>query len=180
MKNFILIFTSVLSLTFSSVEEKESLEKIPDVTTEFNTILNQTKATFKSLKKKWKVDQQMILKDIKRYNKKSTIEKSISVYYADFQSFQNIETQIRFLYGYFKTNGKGDIKNKVFKKYNRNGGKVKYNGKIYRVEQLGNINYGVALKAFGYPMEMSVCAAGIYQLKADQCFKSRTYLKYKS
>lgn len=180
MKNLILIFTAVLSLTFSPTNEKESLEKIPDVTTEFNAILSKSKTTFRGLKKKWNVDQRMILNDIKKYHKKSTLEKSISAYHTEFQSFQNIITQIRFLHGYFKEYGKGDIKNGVFKKYNKNGGKVKYNGKIYRVEQLGNINYGVALKAFGYPMEMSVCAAGIYQLKADQCFKSRTYLKYKS
>jgi hypothetical protein len=180
MKKIIFIFISVTLLSFSPNNTVKDTESAPDVTDEFNDILKDTKSTFKGLKKKWKVDAEMIISDIEKYNKQDNLNKAVSLYYQDFDSYRNVETQIQFLIGFFKTNGKGDLKNKELKKYNNNGGKVIYNGKQYTVEQLGNINYGVALKAFGYPMVASTCAGGAYQLYADQCLNRTTYSKYKS
>ncbi len=159
--------------------KKARHKKIPDVTNEFNSILRHTKSLFNKLRNKWKIDRSMIISDFIKYNKQNNIDNTISLFYRDFDSFRNVETQLRFLYKYFKTNGKGDIKNDILKKYNQNGGQVIYNNKIYTVEQLGNINYGVALKAFGYPMIMSTTAGGAYQLYADECFKGSKYYKYK-
>ena len=180
MKKIFLLFTVFTLLSFENSSNQISENSIPDVTNEFNSIVRNTKSTFSNLKRKWRVDANMIIKDIEKYKKSSSIDKAVSLYYRDFQSYRNIETQVRFLIGYFKTNGQGDLKNTKLKKYNRNGGKVIYNGKQYTVEQLGNINYGIALKAFGYPMELSTCAGGAYQFYADKCLNRSTYSKYKA
>ncbi|SRX74760.1 polymorphic toxin type 44 domain-containing protein [Aequorivita antarctica] len=180
MKKVFLLLVATILISFSPTKIEASDEAIPDVTSEFNSIAKKTKSTFKDLKNKWKVDREMILNDITKYSKNNNIDKVIAIYYKDFDSYRNVETQIQFLYGYFKTGGKGDLKNTDLKKYNKNGGKVIYNGKEFTVEQLGNINYGIALNAFGYPREGSVCAGGVYQFISDKCLKSSTYSEYKS
>jgi len=112
----------------------------------------------------------MIIRDLKKFSTENILERNISKYYRDYDSWRNVEAQIRFLIGYFETNGKGDIKNRDFKKYNsKNSGRVIYRGQEYTVEQLGNINFGAALNAFGYPREPSICAGGLYQIYADKC-----------
>ena len=180
MKNLAFLLVSFFFLSFSTEFNPVGIDKTPDITEEFDKILKETKSTFKKLKKKWKVDDDMIISDINKYTKQNNIDKAVSLYYQDFDSYRNIETQIQFLRGYFKTNGKGDLKNRALKKYNKNGGNVIYKGKKYTVEQLGNINYGVAMKSFGYPMELSTCAGGAYQFYADKCLQKSTYSKYKS
>jgi hypothetical protein len=141
----------------------------PDVTKEFDQITRDTKSRCEQLKNKWPINAQTFAKDLSYLlSINNNIEKYFAIYYGNFLSWQNLDARLDYLKGRFKTNAPGDIKNGVFKKYTqKNGGKVFYKGTVYTVEQLGNVNYGIGCKAIGIPYLGSACAAGFYQVFAQ-------------
>lgn len=176
LKTFLLLFVYV-NFTYS--------QNLPDITNEFEYIIAETKRRCEDLKEKWPVNEQTFENDLKYLERKRnlSIEKSLSSNHRYLSSWQNMKSRVNYIKNAYQTGSKGDLKNTVFRKYNiKNSGKVVYNGKIYTVEQLGNINFGIACKAIGIPITMSTCAAGCYQIVASQCIpltteKARKYLR---
>lgn len=144
-----------------------------DVSIEFDKILSDTRKRFSTLKNKWPITMEMFLKDIKYLTLQgSVLESTLIAYYRDLDTWRQLNTRLDYLYSYFKTGSTGDIKNQQFKKYQS---PVIYKGQSYTVEQLGNINYGLAMKTMGIPYLASACMAGVYQILAEETLKGINY-----
>jgi hypothetical protein len=171
MKNSLTLLIGLLMASYSFSQT------LPDVTSEFETIIGETNRRCQELQQKWPVNEQTFKMDLDYLLgiKTDPVEKLFNIYYGNLTSWKNMKARFDYIQGYFKTGAKGDIKNTDFKKYTtKNGGKVIYKGKTYTTEQLGNINFGIACKAIGIPATVSTCAAGCYQILADQCIKLTT------
>jgi hypothetical protein len=171
-----LLFICILFSTFSinaQVRSSGSANKnYADVTALFDNILIQSRNRFAELRTKWPVTRAMLLKDINFITTHyPDFVAALQAHYIDLESYRQVKTQLQFIVAHFRTNGPGDLKNSLLKQYN-NGSKVLYRGQLYSIDELGNINYGVALKAFGYPCLITICAAGMYQLYSDLNLRS--------
>lgn len=160
----------------SSENYMNKSQSLPDVTKEFDKIIKETKKRCEELKSKWPISEKTFRDDLNYLlTKRNDIEILFNLYYGNLKTWQNLLSRINYIKGHFKDKAPGDIKRGIFKKYNsKNGGKVIYKGKVYSVEALGNINFGIGCKAIGFPYLFSACAAGCYQLLAEECLKPST------
>ena len=154
-----------------TTNSKEEIVSV-DLTQEFDKITLETKNRFEELKAKWPFTKEMFDRDMKNllsYNK--PVDLLVTLYYQNLETWRQVETWISFLSGYFRTGGPGDIKNGILGMYNKPNIKVTYKDKLYTIDGLGNVNYGIALKAGGFSLSIAQCTAGLYQMYSSVLVK---------
>jgi hypothetical protein len=159
MKLIIILFLMAGSSTLFA----QRANGVPDLTQNFDELAINVRNRFTDLNRKWKLTNEMFERDAASLLSRGNLDAALRLYYRDLETWRQIETRLGFLFDYFKSGGPGDLKNGVYRSYGGNT-LVLYKGTRYTIEQLGNIYFGIALKAFDMSSVGTRCAAGLYQL----------------
>ncbi|MCF8258378.1 MAG: hypothetical protein K9J06_12555 [Flavobacteriales bacterium] len=155
-------------------------QSLPDVTTGFDSIAETTRNTGQQLRRNWPLDERTLLKDLQYVSlhaQKDSMAAHLARRHGSLSTVGSLRNRFDYLVGIYETDGKGDLRHGAFKQYYspETGGRVRYGGQEYTVDQLNHINFGIALRAMGITLGRCQCFAACYGYLAETILSSAAH-----